>query len=197
MSFLSFLNRGPKPINPQLVQNLWTYMQKVYNTSVINKSDSAMMVVVGVILDKMGIQDKATFMSKYSTTVGHSIYVPFTIGVPTADWPLTSQIIICLHEHQHIVQSTSEGEFSYNFNYMMKPDMRAQYETEAYRSALEISWYYNKTLPDLHAVASILLNYGLTADHVHVAEVSLSSAARMVKSGLILNQATKTGLSVL
>jgi hypothetical protein len=199
MSFLSFLgiNKGPKPITPQLVTNLWAYMQKVYNTSVINKSDSNMMALVGTCLDKMGIQDKATFLAKYTTTIGHSIYTPFTVGTPTADWPLTAQIIVCLHEHQHVVQCVSEGEFSFNFNYLLKPDMRAKYETEAYRSTLELSWYYSKTLPDLHSVASILLSYGLTADHVHVAEVALASAARMIKAGLVLNQATKTGLAVL
>jgi hypothetical protein len=193
----SFLGLKPRPITPELVINLWNYMSKVYGTTVMDKNSRGLMTAVSVFLDKIGIQDKETFMKKYTTTIGCNIYTPFTVGVPNDDWSLYSQIVVCAHEHQHVVQSTNEGDFMYSLNYLTRPDMRAKYETEAYRSSLEFSWFYYKRLPDLHTVAQGLSGYGLGADHIHVAEIALMSAARMIQAGLIVNQATKTALSVL
>lgn len=195
--FRNLLGLGHRPVTPQLVQNVWTYLGKVYDTHVIDKSDSTEMALVGTFLSKLGIQDKDIFMKKYTTTIGRSIYTPFTVGVPTADYPLMGQIIVAAHEHQHVVQSSSEGDFSFTMNYLLKPDMRAKYEAEAYRSTIELLWFYHNTIPDLHQLASILLNYGLTQDHVHVAEITFASAVRMIKAGLVLNQATKTVLPLL
>jgi hypothetical protein len=200
MSFLSMLGlvKKPKPITPELVSSVWQYMSKVYSTSVITKSTSTNMQIVGAFLDKLGIQNKDNFMSNYTTTIGHSIYIPFTIGIPSGLWTLENQIIVCAHEHQHVVQANNEGMFKFTMNYLFSADSRAQYETEAYRSTLELFWYYHKALPDnLHPLASMLLPYNLTEQHVAVAEIALSSAARMIKSGLVLNQATKSALSVL
>jgi hypothetical protein len=191
------LGMKPRAITPQLVQNLWSYMSKVYGTNVMDKASRGEMTAVSIFLDKMGVQNREDFMRNYTTTIGRSIYTPFTVGVPCEGWSLQSQIIVCAHEHQHVVQSTNEGDFSFSFNYLLKPDMRAKYEAEAYRSSLELDWFYNKTIPDLHVIASRLLGYGLSEDHVHVAEIALASAARMVRAGLVVNQATKTALAVL
>jgi hypothetical protein len=52
-------------------------------------------------------------------------------------------------------------------------------------------------LPDIHKVASSLKYYGLNDASIAVCESTLKSAARSIQAGAILNQATKTALTIL
>lgn len=187
-----------KPITKELVQDLYTYMSSVYGTSIINKHSSGAMNLVGSFLNLIGVQDKEQFMNDFCTTIGKNIYLPFKIGeVNQPQWNLLSQIIICVHEHQHVVQSMQMGSLKYNTNYLTSKAERTRLEAEAYRSSLEINWLYNKRLPDIHKVASSLKYYGLNDASIAVCESTLKSAARSIQAGAILNQATKTALTIL
>lgn len=197
MIFTAPLNKTPKEITPELVKNLWKYMSNMYGSKIISKKDSSFMNVIGWALGVMGIQDKDKFMSRYTTTIGNTIYVPFEIGVEGEFHSLYSQIVICVHEHQHIQQSKVMGSMNYNVSYLLNKDERTRLEAEAYRSSLELSWYYFKNIPNTRMVAETLLNYGLNNSHVNTCQAALDSASRSVKAGLVLNQATRVGLSVL
>lgn len=193
---MGLLDHTPKQITPELVKSLWSYMTRVYGTKIINKNNSSEMMLVSQALSRMGILDQNDFMSKFTTTIGHGIYIPFEIGDPSGYWSLESQIVVCAHEHQHVVQYDADN-WGFYYSYLTDTNARAKYETEAYRSDLEFEMFYNRTLPNISNVAHKLTCYGLNSTQVHVAEVSLQSAARMVSKGMILNQATKTALSVL
>lgn len=191
------LNSNPKPITSQLVKETYTYMQSVYGTTVISKTDSAFMGGISTFLSTMGILDKAKFMSSYATTIDKVLYLPFTPGIADNTWSLYSQLVIAVHEHQHVEQWITEGRWTFDSKYLLSKSERARYETEAYRSTLEMSWLYQKRIPDTQAVANALLQYGMDNSYVVAAKGSLDSAARMVKAGVVLNVATRTALSVL
>ena len=84
-------------------------MQDHFRTSVINKSSALEMQLVARGLEALGIQRKDRFLKNFTTTIGRRIYTPFEVGSPKGGWDLWHQIVICVHEHQHVVQQR-EGE---------------------------------------------------------------------------------------
>jgi hypothetical protein len=176
------------------VTEFWAFMTGYYQTQVIEKSNSVAMQAVAAFLGSIGILDANAFLTSYATTLDHSIYLPFTPGVAAPGWDLFDQIVVCAHEHEHVVESTSLGLVTYDFRYVTDTPSRARYEAEAYRSAFELSWWNSKTVPSPQKVANLLTGYGCTATDVAMAETILSVTAKEVELGAILNPATSVAL---
>src|SRR5690606_22024002 len=86
------------------VTTFWDAMQARYGTRIIDKASAAEMRLVGWFLERIGVLDAATFLERFTTTIGRRIYAPFTPGTPTPRHGLWSQMVICVHEHQHVEQ---------------------------------------------------------------------------------------------
>ena len=123
-------------LEPGDVRAFWDFMTQHYGTSVINKQDAIAMKVVARVLDTLGIVDRDSFLKEFTTTIGRRIYIPFTIG-DASPLDLWSQIALCVHEHQHVVQHDKLG-LRYELTYLASKADRARYEAEAYRSELEV-----------------------------------------------------------
>ena len=169
-------------------------MTQHYGTQVINKSNSLEMQALASFLGSIGILNKDAFLSQYTTTLDHSIYTPFTIGTPTTYWELWDQIVVCAHEHEHVVESNRLGIITYDFRYVTDTASRASYEAEAYRSALELNWWASKTLPNIPKLAAMLSGYGCSNTDIKVAQTILTSASVSIQRGAILNPATSIAL---
>jgi len=88
----------------ELVQGLWDHMEDHCGTRRARKT-AVEMQLVGGFLDAIGILDAEDFLSRYTTTIGRTIYTPWEVGVGD----LASQMLICVHEHQHVHQYLKGG----------------------------------------------------------------------------------------
>ena len=154
------------------------------------------MGLIATFLDSLGITDKSKFLSSFTTTIGRKIYTPFDIGVETEKHSLWSQIVICVHEHQHIVQHDRE-EALFEITYLTDSDSRCRYEIEAYRSNLEINyWRYGKT-PNAKQLAQVLENYGCSEVQISIAAQALTLANVSIRQGIVTNEASMVALGYL
>lgn len=169
---------------------LWNYMQASYGTDVIDKDNSAGMVIVGDVLDRMGVLDRDAFLSRFTTTIDHAIYVPFRIGKGTPS-ELWSQMVTCVHEHQHVLQADTEGFEAFSAKYLLSPRERAAYEAQAYRCNLEMHWWRYGTTCNAREVADRLANYGVGPAYVKWARDYLEISNTAISNGAVANRATR------
>ena len=180
-------------VQPEEVWAFWRFMQDHFRTSVINKSSALEMQLVARALNALGIQSRERFLKNFTTTIGRRIYTPFEVGSPKGGWDLWQQIVICVHEHQHIVQHDREG-LSYEISYLADRASRARWEAEAYRSNLELQFWRTGTTPSAQQTASVLKDYGCRPEDIEVAAKSLALSAVSVRKGAVINEATHVAL---
>ncbi|MCP4678737.1 MAG: hypothetical protein GY854_25150 [Deltaproteobacteria bacterium] len=185
-----FPSDGPLPDE---VRAFWKYMQKHYGTRVVSKASSKQMKAIAWALNLLGITDKKRFMERYVTTIGRTIYVPFGLGGANEHWNLWSQIVVCVHEHQHVEQLKRDG-WRFKWRYLTSKAKRAIYEAEAYRSNFELYyWRYGK-LPSARKRAESLRHYGCSKLEIDVTEKYLALSAETIKRGGIANGASKVAV---
>ena len=180
-------------IQPEEVWAFWRFMQDHYRTTVVNKRDALEMQLVAQALDALGIQSRDRFLRNFTTTLGRRIYTPFEVGSPRGGWDLWSQVVICVHEHQHVVQHDREG-LSFEVSYLADRAARARWEAEAYRSNLELHFWRHGTTPSARRIAEVLSDYGCRPEDVDVAAKSLALSAVSVRKGAVINEATHVAL---
>ena len=180
-------------IQPEEVWAFWRFMQDHYRTTVVNKRDALEMQLVAQALDALGIQSRERFLRNFTTTLGRRIYTPFEVGSPRGGWDLWSQVVICVHEHQHVVQHDREG-LSFEVSYLADRAARARWEAEAYRSNLELHFWRYGTTPSARRMAEVLSDYGCRPEDVDVAAKSLALSAVSIRKGAVINEATHVAL---
>jgi len=180
-------------IRPEEVWAFWRFMQDHYRTTVVNKRDALEMQLVAQALDALGIQSRDRFLRNFTTTLGRRIYTPFEVGSPRGGWDLWSQVVICVHEHQHVVQHDREG-LSFEVSYLADRAARARWEAEAYRSNLELHFWRYGTTPSARRIAEVLGDYGCRPADVDVAAKSLALSAVSIRKGAVINEATHVAL---
>lgn len=186
-----FFLRGE--IQPEEVVAFWKHMQKRFETATVNLGDAAEMKIIAQALDTLGILKKERFLKNFTTTIGRRIYTPFAVGSPRGGWDLWNQVVICVHEHQHVVQHDREG-LSYELSYLADRAARARFEAEAYRSNLEMHfWRYRKT-QSARRLAEFLFDYGCREEDVEVAAQALALSNVSIRQGAVLNEATRAAL---
>jgi hypothetical protein len=180
-------------IQPEEVWAFWRFMQDHYRTTVVNKRDALEMQLVAQALDALGIQSRDRFLRNFTTTLGRRIFTPFEVGSPRGGWDLWSQVVICVHEHQHVVQHDREG-LSFEVSYLADRAARARWEAEAYRSNLELHFWRYGTTPSARRIAEVLGDYGCRPEDVDVAAKSLALSAVSIRKGAVINEATHVAL---
>jgi hypothetical protein len=180
-------------VQPEEVWAFWRFMQDHFRTTVVNKRDAFEMQLVAHALDTLGVQSRDRFLRNFTTTLARRIYTPFDLGVPRGGWDLWSQVVVCVHEHQHVVQHDREG-LSFEVSYLADRAARARWEAEAYRSNLELHFWRYGTTPSARRIAEVLTDYGCRPEDVDVAAKSLALSAVSVRKGAVLNEATHVAL---
>lgn len=180
-------------IQPEEVWAFWRFMQDHFRTTVVNKRDAFEMQLVAHALDTLGVQRRDRFLRNFTTTLARRIYTPFDLGVPRGGWDLWSQVVVCVHEHQHVVQHDREG-LAFEVSYLADRAARARWEAEAYRSNLELHFWRYGTTPSARRIAEVLTDYGCRPEDVDVATKSLALSAVSVRKGAVLNEATHVAL---
>jgi hypothetical protein len=180
---------------PSQVIAFWDAMQARYGTRLIDKSRAPEMQLVAWFLQRLGVLDAASFLERFTTTIGRRIYAPFTPGTPTPRHSLWSQIVTCVHEHQHVEQQDRDGAIAFALRYLASRSARAAYETDAYRCNLELDHWHTGAVRNPRDLAERLRSYGLRDADIDVAEAILIAAARTVEAGGLVTPATKVAVT--
>lgn len=182
---------------PDQVQTFWKYMLARFDAKVVDKRNSFEMQALAALLGKLGVMDPTKFLQHYATTIGRRIYVPFDIGVATADWGLWGQMMVCAHECQHIHQLDWLGPLRFGWKYLGSSATRAVLEAEAYRCQLELQhWRTGEIIPAEKLTAG-LKGYGCNDADIQVATRIIREASESVRRGAITNAASHVAIEYL
>jgi hypothetical protein len=177
-------------ITASLTRQFWRAMNERFGTRVVPKRSSAFMAMVGVGLDVIGVMDRQTFLSRYTTVVGRRIYPWFELGEgdERRRW---YQIVVCVHEHQHVVQARRDGLSGFTLPYLYSSRRRALIEAEAYSCNLEMNWWRDRQMPEPCELAGRLSEYGCKEADVAAAGDFLEAAAQRIRDGEVVNEASR------
>lgn len=172
----------------QQVEDFYRHMTLAFDARLVQKKDDPFMGLVARLLSALSIQDQETFMRRYTTTIGHAIYIPFEIGVESEGYPLWWQIQILSHECEHVFQfdgewNPSEGpweELAFSASYVVDPMSRALWEAKAYRVNLELEYWRTGGLLDSVSLTSPLHQYGIPDEGVKLAERIVYDAGKTI-----------------
>ena len=178
-------------ITSKQVKDFWKYMGRAYRFKVIDKSNATEMRIVGWALDMMGIQNRKNFLKNFTTTVGNRVYIPFEIGKGTQR-QLVQQVITCTHEAQHVAQYRRDHSFL--LKYLLSDSSRALYEADAYRTNMEIYWWFYKKLLSPGMLANKLKSYSVGKSDIRVVKKHLLSASKTVKYGGVITGTSKKAI---
>lgn len=104
----------------------------------ISKSQSWLSKVINIFLLIITFGQQKTFMTKYTTTIGHTIYTPSSWD----EWHEANKIIILRHERIHLRQAKKYTRFLFSFLYLFVffPTVfayfRKKFEQEAYEESI-------------------------------------------------------------
>lgn len=169
---------------------LWRAMNAHWGTMVIPKERSPLMKLAAAGLQWARIMDRDTFMNRYTTVFGRRIYPWFSLGEGSHD-DLWYQIVVGVHEHQHVVQAKRDGVTGFSLPYLLSTRRRALIEAEAYRCNLEMNWWRSGEVGDAARLAAKLEQYGCNANDVRAARDYLQRAADEIRNGRIANEASR------
>ena len=185
-----------KELTPAVVAGLYQHLSDTYDSQVTSKADAEEMQAIGWALGLMGILDQDTFMQRFATTVFDNIYLPFTPG-DFSKVGAQSQVILAVHEHEHVVQYRREGPLDFCGSYLAQQSARAHWEAEAYRSSVEMCWFMYGRAPDLDRIARKILNYGCGADEVAYIKTFLGMSMPPIERGMIISDVVQTATQYL
>lgn len=181
-----------KKVTGKQVKDFWRYMSKRHGFKVVQKSDAAEMKAISWFLDSMGIVNSKEFMEKYTVTLGTTVYVNFKIGKGNQR-SLVSQVKTCVHETQHVIQyRRNPARFVYN--YANSDAARTHYEVDAYRTDMEMHYYFYGKVLKPAKLANKLKGYSVGKGDIHVARKHLLVSSKVVKHGVIVSGISKDAI---
>ncbi|MBZ0232730.1 MAG: hypothetical protein K8M05_10405 [Deltaproteobacteria bacterium] len=180
-------------LEPEDVRAFWKFMQDHYGTSVIAKDDATSMKAIATLLEALGVMDREIFLRDYTTTIGKKIYTPFEVGVAQPGWDLWQQIVVCVHEHQHVVQHVRDG-LAYEAGYLADTSTRARHEAEAYLTNIELHHWRYGVIPTPRRFAEKLAHYACKDQDIAWAAKYLTLVAETVRMGGAVTEAGAVAL---
>ena len=173
------------PLSPDLVRALYRSMGVRHQVAVEDKRTSPVMRGAADLLARAGIQTREQF-ARYTTTLGTTIYAPFTPGEPTPGYDLAHQVVILAHELTHVEQFRRSGA-DFLAGYAMAPSARALYESEAYRAGETVRQFLGHPPTGPDALASHLGAYGVTEADIAVSRAFHASSLASLADGATMD----------
>ncbi len=183
-----------KTLDQELVKDLWSYISYEYDTKIVDKNKSSFMKALGIFLSTFGIMSKKEFLEDFVTTIGKTIYVPFSIGKGKLNEnDLLNQIFLCVHEHEHVVQHNKLGR-KYSIRYVLRSSQRAKFETEAYSTSLEIYYWFFKDFLSTDYLSQLLIFYNCKEKDILQSKKALDGNIELIKKGKIISEVSEKAI---
>lgn len=158
--------------NAAQVNSLWDFYQDELGSKVFEKGSKVIMRIAARIVARRTETTEEQFLGDFVTTVGRRIYVPFTLGVEKDDWSWRDQMLLCVHEHQHVVQWRRQP-VRFLTQYARDTRKRALFEAEAFLSEFEACAAFDWNPPNLEQRIGTLKGYGLLPEDIEAARLYL------------------------
>jgi hypothetical protein len=159
-------------MKPETTKAFWAFMCETYKTRAKYKADSWLMRTIARVLDWLGYIDSEEFMTKFTTTIGETLYTP-----------LERDVGVCVHEHVHVRQSRQD--LLYPVKYLVSSKARVYYEIEAYCATMEMQYYLTGELSSPEEYVNILRGYGCSVNDLDTARTRYFEAQDRIKKGVI------------
>jgi len=186
-----------RALNTQFVESYFSHMLSHFGAELINRDDFLSQHLDDIIpgydqistvadaLGLLGADDPLSFIKGASITIGGYICVPYDPGVFTSEFSLDYQCANIAHEIKHILQ-WQEDRALFPVNYLTSRSKRTNYEIQAMKPELEISFHRHGRLPSIRQMANSLHeNYFVREADARVARLHLEAYATPVKDGSI------------
>lgn len=172
------------------------HMARSYGAAIAPKASSSTMRAAGTALRMLGIPLGDRWLTQVVTTMGSTIYVPFEVGEPSADWSPWEQIAVIAHECQHVFQHTRDGVVIPGARYLVDTSQRTATEAEAYVTSAELHWWRYGTLEGwwLEHRATAMHSYGVSAADVTHMRAHLLGVAPIIRRGGLVSHAGRTAI---
>lgn len=118
-------------LTPTVVEAIWQAFHAAHRSRRVPKAHSWLMRVSARLLSWRGMMTRAVFMGQFATTIGRTIYMPD--NMPSA----LHQLVLCVHEHEHVAQ----WGWRYALRYLCSSHWRAHYEAEAYAAGMALRYW--------------------------------------------------------
>lgn len=177
------------------VRAYFAHMTSTFRAKVSPKKNAVEMLALALALSRMGVLDRKDFLENYATTLGRTIYLPFEPGAESGPWKLWEQVMVMAHECQHVVQYDRLGPARFGRDYLASTSGRAKLEAEAYRTNLELHHWRTGHVPDAHALASVLTNYGCNDADVAFVDQYLRLSSASVLAGAVINRTSSAAIA--
>jgi hypothetical protein len=162
------------------VRAIYTAVLPQWDAHVCARADSELMAFVGTFLGGLGVVDQESWLTRYATTVGTRIYLPFVPG-DEALWSLPKQIQTLAHELVHVEQWRDP---TFAVTYATSGARRALWEVAGYAAGMEVAWALSGSVGDTGQIADALrTGYGCGAADVKAARVALERYAGIIRRG--------------
>ena len=183
-------------ITPHTTAALWLALAAHYGTRTWPKFRAPQMHATGALCGALGILPYTRFMRQYTTVWGRTLYPCFSPGQgdQAALW---RQVVVGVHEHQHVVQYDRMGFAHFTVRYVLSTRERALLEAEAYVCNLELAWVRFGHLPPLAPLAAKLGDYGCSRADQAAALAHYEHLAPAITQGVLHNQATQVALGLM
>ncbi len=154
--------------NARQVKDLWDFYQQELRSKVSPKAEKPIMRIASRIVARRTDTTRVEFMEDFVTTLGRRIYLPFTPGATGTGWSFRDQMLLCVHEHQHVVQWRKKP-LRFLVQYARDTRKRALFEAEAFLGEFEACEAWGWSPPDLEQRIGTLRGYGVTDEDVAAA----------------------------
>lgn len=177
-------------LTPLIIQNYARFMSDkfdlVYVTDEAVGLKNDIRRAVKCIAPSADIDD---YLQKYAFTLGNLVWLPFSLKKPEPKpgIPFAWQIITIAHEAVHRLQHKAYGSAPFSWDYLSNEESRAQYEYEAYRTALELGPVLNGGVQyNIPALAEPLRAYGISDASLAYVIQQLTIANDIIQRGGVL-----------
>lgn len=167
-------------------ETIWEFFSEIFGSKVSNKS-APEMELLGYLLDAMKIVDKETFLQRYATTIGTTIYLPER---ERTEW---EDVIVATHEHEHIARWLHNPP-EFTLLYVTNPAYRALEEARAYASGMALHHWRYGVVPPIEPILGSLSAYALGSD-IETAAIALRGHARSIREGGYTSQCAQLAIA--
>lgn len=150
----------PVPQTPENTKALWNHLSDKLHSVVSQKADKAIMRIAARIVARRTNTSEEAFLQDFVTTLGRRIYVPFKVGEEVDGWSCRSQMLLAVHEHQHVAQWRRQP-IRFLVRYARDPRQRALYEAEAFLAEVEAAAAFGWDPIDINQRLGTLRGYGV------------------------------------
>lgn len=134
---------------------------------------------------------------RYALTVGRTIYMPVELGATRPGWSAWSQMMLLVHECQHVAQGERRSMLERAIDYATSTARRTEVETQAFSAELELehwrrgeiaAWWFSARASSLGAYHVSGVDLAVCERHLRVLSPTVRRSGYVTHAGRVAIQ---------